>query len=91
MVERPAFALALNMLYQRSRVCLFTAGFCFSRKNWYFRYLSAAFLYICNRWAQLARRREEEELVNGARSEDLDGELELHRVIIDRPVVVVVV
>lgn len=33
------------------------------------------------RWAQLARRREEEELVNGARSEDLDDELELHRVI----------
>lgn len=36
------------------------------------------------RWAKLARRREEEELVNGARSEDLDDELELHRVI-DRP------
>lgn len=37
-----------------------------------------------DRWAQLARRREEEELVNGARSEGLDDELELHRVI-ERP------
>ncbi|CAM9599254.1 unnamed protein product, partial [Scytosiphon promiscuus] len=31
------------------------------------------------RWKQLARKREEEELVNGARSEDLAEDLELHR------------
>ncbi|CAM9361335.1 unnamed protein product, partial [Ectocarpus sp. 12 AP-2014] len=32
------------------------------------------------RWEQLIRRRENEELLNGARSEDLDDDLELHRV-----------
>ncbi|CBN75312.1 conserved unknown protein [Ectocarpus siliculosus] len=31
------------------------------------------------RWKQLIRRREDEELLNGARSEDLDDDLELHR------------
>ncbi|CAM9138462.1 unnamed protein product [Ectocarpus sp. 12 AP-2014] len=31
------------------------------------------------RWEQLIRRREDEELLNGARSEDLDDDLELHR------------
>lgn len=47
--------------------------------------LCLPFLHVHeNRWGQLARRREEEELVNGARSEDLDDELELHRVI-DKP------
>lgn len=38
-----------------------------------------AFLQFC-RWNQLAHKREEEELVNGARSEDLADDLELHRV-----------
>lgn len=32
------------------------------------------------RWEQLFRRREEEKLVNGARSEDLDENMELHKV-----------
>ncbi|CAM9128740.1 unnamed protein product [Ectocarpus fasciculatus] len=31
------------------------------------------------RWKQLVRRREDEELLNGARSEDLDDDLELHK------------
>ena len=32
------------------------------------------------RWEQLLRRREEEELVNGARMEDLGADLELQKV-----------
>lgn len=35
------------------------------------------------RWVQLYRRREEEELVNGARTEDLEENLELHQVCVE--------
>lgn len=34
----------------------------------------------CARWEQLLRRREDEELVYGARSDDLNEDMELHKV-----------